>query len=46
MVDRIITIKVVDIVSGESQTFSYDADTKILSIDENSALQVTIVSDE
>jgi hypothetical protein len=43
--DRIIMIEVVDIVSGESLRFSYNADTKIVTVDENSAIQVKIVSD-
>jgi hypothetical protein len=46
MSDRIITIKVVDIVSGEELTFSYNADTKVLTSDVNSAIQTEIVSDE
>ena len=45
MADRIITVKVTDIVSGEALTFSYDADTKVLSANVNSAIHVEVVSD-
>jgi len=45
MADRIIAIKVTDIVSGESLTFSYDADSKVLTTEPNSAIQVEVISD-
>jgi hypothetical protein len=45
MADRIITINITDIVSGESVTFTYNADTKELTIDPNSAMKVEVLSD-
>jgi len=46
MSDRIITIKVSDIVSGEELTFTYNADTKELTTEPRSAMKVTVVSDQ
>jgi hypothetical protein len=45
MADRIITINVVDIVSGEALTFTYNADTKELVASPYSAIHVEVVSD-
>jgi hypothetical protein len=42
---RIITMKAVDIVSGEEVTFSYDADAKELTIVSGRAIKVSVLSD-
>lgn len=48
MADRILTLKVIDIVSGEEAVLTYDVDAKeIVSVKSDTrALQMTVVSDE
>jgi hypothetical protein len=50
MADRIIRIKITDIVDGEEALFDYNADTKVLSRvgdvnQPHEAILVTVVSD-
>jgi len=46
MADRILILKVVDIVSGEELTITYDVTTSALTgVNPNAALRVTKVSD-
>lgn len=48
MADRILTLKAVDIVSGESLVFTYDVTTSALVVTATtkaSAIQITKISD-